>query len=74
MALRQAFTEDLRASYDALGDEQKRLERLRDLAEHDGLPSTVVSILARKASSVGYMREDLREIPGKVAEAEGRRR
>lgn len=73
MALRQAFKDDLRESYQILGDEQKRLERLRDLAEHDGLPSAVVSILARKASSLRYMREDLKEIPERVAKAEARR-
>lgn len=73
MALRQAFKDDLSATYRSLGDEQRRLERLRDLAEHDGLPSTVVSILARKAKSLGYMREDLRGIPDKVTEAEARR-
>ncbi|HXS32271.1 MAG TPA: hypothetical protein VN758_00685 [Solirubrobacterales bacterium] len=73
MALRQAFKDDLNASYRTLGEEQKRLEGLRDLAEHDGLPTAVVSILARKANSVGYMREDLLEIPKRVAEAEARR-
>jgi hypothetical protein len=73
MALRQAFKDDLRESYRVLGEEQKRLERLKDLAEHDGLPSTVISTLARKASSLRYMREDLREIPKKVTEAEARR-
>lgn len=73
MALRQAFKADLRESYIALGEEQKRLEGLRDLAEHDGLPSAVVSILARKANSLRYMREDLREIPKRVAATETRR-
>jgi len=73
MALRQAFKADLRESYVALGEEQKRLERLHDLAEHDGLPADVVSILARKANSLRYMREDLKEIPERVAKAEARR-
>lgn len=73
MALRQAFKDDLRESYRVLGEEQRRLECLKDLAEHDGLPSIVVSTLARKAGSLRYMREDLKEIPTRVAEAEARR-
>lgn len=73
MALRQAFTDDLRETYKVLGEEQKRLERLHDLAKHDRLPAPVVSTLARKANSLRYMREDLGEIPNRVAEAEARR-
>jgi hypothetical protein len=73
MALRQAFTDDLRESYIALGEEQKRLERLHDLAKHDRLPPSIVSILARKASVLRYMREDLAAIPGRADEAEARR-
>ena len=73
MALRQAFKADLRESYNALGEEQKRLEGLRDLAQHDGLPADVVSLLARKASSIRYMREDLKGIPERVTKAEARR-
>lgn len=72
-SLRQVFVDDLRETYKVLGEEQKRLERLRDLAKHDRLPAGVVSTLARKANSLRYMREDLAEIPKRVAEGEARR-
>lgn len=70
--LREDFKDELRESLDVLAGEQRRLEGLRDLAEHDGLPAPVVSILARKAIVVGHLREDLKAIPKKVVDAEGR--
>jgi hypothetical protein len=73
MALRQAFKDELRESLDALAQIERRLEGLKDLAEHDGLHPTVVSTLARKSNSLHYMREDLAEIPQRVAETEARR-
>lgn len=66
--MRSDFLEDLRASYIALGEEQRRLEALKDLAEYDGLHPEIVRTLARKAAVLGYTREDLKQVGERLSE------
>lgn len=73
MPLSEGFKQLLRDVYTDLGSAQRGLAALKDEAEFDGLPNQVVSTLARKESSLHYMREDLKEIPKRVAETERRR-
>jgi hypothetical protein len=72
MAVSEKFKGRLRDVYTQLGEVQRQLATLKDEAEFDQLPASVVSTLARKGSSLRYMREDLKEIPKKVADAGAR--
>jgi hypothetical protein len=65
-AVSEKFKGRLRDVYTQLGELERELLGLKDEAHFDQLPVEVVSILARKASALRYMREDLRGIPDRV--------
>lgn len=72
MPLSDDFTRQLRDAYKKLGEVQRTLAALEDEAKFDETPGGVIRILATKKASVGYMRQDLQGIPGRVREAEAR--
>lgn len=73
MPLSDSFRQQLRGIYTQLGEAQRSLAALKDEAEFDGLPPEIVSTLARKGAVLGYTRQDLKQIPDRVKEAEAQR-
>lgn len=64
------FTEKLREVDQFLEESQRQMHALGVQADLEGLPAAVLSTIKRKYGTVGYAREDLRDLPKIIAQAE----